>query len=107
MSRPTPHTGERRDAMAGFREGRTAGGRDHFPDCYSIFLAGGIKGGYSHGESDEFVFSIAKDKVHVHDLQATILNQLGFDHTKLSYRFQGRDDRLTDVHGSVVNQIIA
>jgi len=95
-----------------FREGRTAGGsvlgRDHFPDCYSIFLAGGgIKGGYSHGESDEFGFSIAKDKVHVHDLQATILHQLGFDHTQLSYRFQGRDYRLTDVHGNVVNQIIA
>jgi len=95
-----------------FREGRTSGGsilgRDHFPDCYSIFLAGGgIKGGYSHGESDEFGFSIAKDKVHVHDLQATILQQLGFDHTKLSYRFQGRDYRLTDVQGNVVQQIIS
>ena len=95
-----------------FREGRTSGGsilgRDHFPDCYSIFLAGGgIKGGYSHGESDELGFSIAKDKVHVHDLQATILHQLGFDHTKLSYRFQGRDYRLTDVQGNVVQQIIS
>ncbi|MBM4074854.1 MAG: DUF1501 domain-containing protein [Planctomycetes bacterium] len=94
-----------------FREGRTAGGnllgRDHYPDCFSIFLAGGgIKGGHSHGESDEFGFSIAKDKVHIHDVQATILNQLGFDHTKLSYRFQGRDYRLTDVHGEVIQQII-
>ena len=95
-----------------FREGRTSGGnllgRDHYPDCFSIFLAGGgIKGGFSHGESDEFAFSPAKDKVHIHDLQATILNQLGFDHTKLSYKFQGRDYRLTDVHGHVVQNIIA
>lgn len=95
-----------------FREGRTAGGnvlgRDHYPDVYSMWMAGGgVKGGYSHGESDELGFSIAKDKVHVHDLQATILHLLGFDHTKLSYRFQGRDYRLTDVHGNVVKQILA
>ncbi|WP_425618854.1 DUF1501 domain-containing protein [Anatilimnocola sp. NA78] len=94
-----------------FREGRTAGGpnlgRDHFPDCYSMWMAGGgVKGGYSHGESDELGFSIAKDKVHVHDLQATMLHLLGFDHTRLVYRFQGRDYRLTDVHGQVVKQII-
>lgn len=95
-----------------FREGRTAGGpnlgRDHFPDCYSMWLAGGgVKGGYTHGESDELGFSIARDKVHVHDLQATFLQLLGFDHTRLVYRFQGRDYRLTDVHGQVVKQIIA
>jgi Protein of unknown function (DUF1501) len=95
-----------------FREGRTAAsanlGRDHYPDCYSMWLAGGgIKGGLMHGESDELGFSIARDKVHVHDLQATIMNQLGFDHTKLTYRFQGRDYRLTDVHGEVVRNIIA
>ncbi len=95
-----------------FREGRTAGGgvlgRDHYPDCYSMWMAGGgIKGGFSYGESDELGFSIAKDKVHIHDLQATILNQLGFDHTRLTYRFQGRDYRLTDVHGSVVKSILA
>ncbi|MES2789645.1 MAG: DUF1501 domain-containing protein [Planctomycetota bacterium] len=95
-----------------FREGRTAGGmllgRDHYPDCYSMWMAGGgVKGGYSHGESDEFGFSIAKDKVHIHDLQATILHLLGFDHTRLTYRFQGRDFRLTDVHGSVVKQVLA
>ncbi|HVW00914.1 MAG TPA: DUF1501 domain-containing protein [Planctomycetaceae bacterium] len=95
-----------------FREGRTAGsailGRDHYPDCYSMWLAGGgVKGGYSHGESDELGFSVAQDKVHVHDLQATILKLLGFDHTRLTYRFQGRDYRLTDVHGNVVQQIIA
>jgi hypothetical protein len=95
-----------------FREGRTAGGsvlgRDHYPDCYSMWLAGGgVKGGYSHGESDELGFSVAKDKVHVHDLQATILHLLGFDHTKLSFRFQGRDYRLTDVFGEVVKPIVA
>ena len=94
-----------------FREGRTAGGkilgRDHYPDCYSLLLAGGgIKGGYTHGESDELGFSVARDKVHVHDLQATILHLLGFDHTKLTFRFQGRDYRLTDVHGHVVEEIL-
>lgn len=95
-----------------FREGRTATGatlgRDHFPDCYSMWLAGGgVKGGLTHGESDELGFSVARDKVHVHDLQATILHLLGFDHTKLVYRFQGRDYRLTDVHGNVVQEILA
>ena len=95
-----------------FREGRTAGGsvlgRDHYPDCYSMWMAGGgVKGGFSHGESDELGFSVAQDKVHVHDLQATIMHLLGFDHTKLSYRFQGRDYRLTDVHGNVVKNVLA
>ena len=94
-----------------FREGRTAAsanlGRDHFPDCYSMWLAGGgVKGGIMHGESDELGFSVARDKVHVHDLQATIMHLLGFDHTKLTYRFQGRDYRLTDVHGEVVKEIL-
>jgi len=95
-----------------FREGRTAMsevlGRDHYPDCFSVFLAGGgIKPGMSFGETDELGFSITKDKVHVHDLQATILHLLGFDHEKLIFRSQGRDFRLTDVHGQVVNQILA
>jgi hypothetical protein len=95
-----------------FREGRTAGGnllgRDHYPDCYSLVMAGGgVKGGFTHGESDDLGFSVAKDKVHVHDLQATILHLLGFDHTKLTFRFQGRDYRLTDVHGNVVKQLLA
>jgi len=95
-----------------FREGRTAGGgvlgRDHYPDCYTMVLAGGgVKGGYMHGESDDLGFAVAKDKVHVHDLQATILHLLGFDHEKLTYRFQGRDYRLTDVHGKVVREILA
>jgi len=95
-----------------FREGRTAKGailgRDHFPDCYSMFLAGGgVKKGFTYGESDELGFSVAKDKVHVHDLQATILHLLGMDHKKLTYRFQGRDYRLTDVHGEVVRGLLA
>jgi hypothetical protein len=95
-----------------FREGRTAGGdilgRDHFPDCYSMWLAGGgVKGGYTHGASDELGFRVAEDKVHIHDLQATILHLLGFNHEQLTYRFQGRDYRLTDVHGEVVQQILA
>lgn len=95
-----------------FREGRTAKGdvlgRDHFPDCYSMVMAGaGVKGGISYGESDELGFSVARDKVHVHDFQATILHLLGFDHEKLTFRFQGRDYRLTDVHGKVVKGILA
>ncbi|PHY01179.1 MAG: sulfatase [Planctomycetaceae bacterium] len=94
-----------------FREGRTAAsgvlGRDHFPDAFSIFLAGGgIQGGRSYGETDELGFSIVENKVHVHDLQATILHLLGFNHEKLTYRFQGRDFRLTDVHGRVVKDIL-
>jgi hypothetical protein len=95
-----------------FREGRSSGGttlgRDHYPDCYSMWLAdGGVKGGYTHGESDPLGFSIARDKVHIHDLQATILHLLGFDHTRLTFRFQGRDYRLTDVAGEVVKGILA
>jgi len=95
-----------------FREGRTAGGnilgRDHFPDCYSMVLAGGgIQGGIAYGESDELGFSVATDKVHVHDLQATLLHCLGFDHERLTHRFQGRDFRLTDVEGHVVRGILA
>jgi hypothetical protein len=68
---------------------------------------GGVKGGTMYGESDELGFSIARDKVHVHDLQATIIHLLGFDHTRLTYRFQGRDYRLTDVHGEVVKGVLA
>src|SRR5581483_2207442 len=95
-----------------FREGRTASsallGRDHFPDVYTMVLAGaGVKTGIMHGESDELGFSVARDKVHVHDLQATILHLLGLDHERLTFRFQGRDYRLTDVHGHVVEQILA
>lgn len=94
-----------------FREGRTSKskvlGRDHFPDCYSMFLAGGgVKPG-EYGASDELGFRVAENKVHIHDLQATLLHLLGFDHEKLTYRFQGRDYRLTDVHGRVVHDIVS
>jgi hypothetical protein len=95
-----------------FREGRTAKGdvlgRDHYPDAYSMFMAGGgIKPGISYGSTDELAFTVAENGVHVHDLQATILHLLGFDHEQLTYRYQGRDFRLTDVHGEVVRDILA
>jgi len=95
-----------------FREGRTAGGnilgRDHYPDVFTMWMAGGgIKGGFEYGQSDELGFQVAENPVHVHDLQATILHQLGFDHEKLTYRFQGRDYRLTDVHGKVIRELLA
>jgi hypothetical protein len=95
-----------------FREGRTAKsnvlGRDHYPDCYTMILAGaGVKGGFSYGASDEMGFSVAENPVHIHDLQATVLHLLGFDHERLTYRFQGRDFRLTDVHGKVVRDVLA
>jgi len=83
-------------------------GRDHHPNCFTYLLAGGgVKAGTTIGESDDFGFNVTKNKVHVHDLNATILHLLGFDHTKLTYRFQGRDFRLTDVHGKVVKELLA
>ena len=83
-------------------------GRDHHPNCFSMWMAGGgVKGGLTLGESDDFGFNATKDKVHVHDLNATLLHLLGFDHTKLTYRFQGRDFRLTDVHGELVEKLLA
>ena len=83
-------------------------GRDHHPQAYSVWLAGGgIKRGFTYGQTDDLGFQVVKDPVHVHDLQATILHCLGLDHTKLTYRFQGRDFRLTDVHGEVVTAILA
>jgi hypothetical protein len=82
-------------------------GRDHHPRCYSVWLAGaGIQGGRIFGETDDFSYNITKDPVHIHDLNATALHLLGLDHTRLTYRFQGRDYRLTDVHGDVVKQIL-
>ena len=82
-------------------------GRDHHPNCFTMWLAGGgVKAGTTIGESDEFGFNVTRDRVHVHDLQATILHLLGFDHTRLTYRSQGRDFRLTDVHGRVVKQLL-
>jgi hypothetical protein len=95
-----------------FREGRTAKGsnigRDHHPHCYTLFMAGaGLKHGLTYGASDELGFYPVQTPVHVHDLQATILRLMGFDHEKLTYRFQGRDFRLTDVFGKVVSDILA
>jgi hypothetical protein len=83
-------------------------GRDHHPNAFTMWLAGGgVKPGVVLGESDELGFNVAKDRVHVHDLHATCLHLLGFDHLKLTYRFQGRDFRLTDVHGNVVAKLLA
>jgi hypothetical protein len=83
-------------------------GRDHNHYGFSMWLAGGgVKGGYVHGATDEFGFAAVENKVHVHDLHATILHLLGFDHEKLTYRYAGRDFRLTDVHGRVVKEVLA
>jgi hypothetical protein len=72
-----------------------------------LLAGGGIKGGFSYGATDDFGFKAVENRVHVHDLHATILNQLGFDHTRLTYRHAGRDFRLTDVHGEVIRDLIA
>ena len=83
-------------------------GRDHHPNAFTMWLAGGgIKRGITLGETDDFGFNATTDRVHVHDLHATILHLLGFDHTELTYRFQGRDFRLTDVEGEVVSKLLA
>ena len=83
-------------------------GRDHHPRCFSLWLAGGgIKGGITHGETDEFAYNIVKDPVDVHDLHATLLHQLGLDHERLTSPFQGRDFRLTDVGGKILTPILA
>ena len=82
-------------------------GRDHHGRCFSMWLAGGgIRGGQTFGETDDHSFNVARDPVHVHDLNATLLDRLGFDHTRLTFRFQGRDYRLTDVHGRVVAEVL-
>ena len=83
-------------------------GRDHHPRCFTIWMAGGgIKPGFTHGETDHFSYNIVKDPVHVHDLHATILHVLGIDHTKLTFKYQGRNFRLTDVHGKAVKNVLA
>jgi arylsulfatase A-like enzyme len=89
-------------------ESRKTTGRDHHIDAFTVWMAGaGVKKGYIHGETDELGFGIIDGKVHVHDLHATILHLLGFDHEQLTYRFQGREFRLTDVHGNIVRQILS
>jgi len=95
-----------------FREGRTAAGphlgRDHHPFSNTMFMAGGgLKPGFTLGATDELGFHVVEKPVHIHDIQATILHLLGLDHTRLTYRFQGRDYRLTDVHGRVIKDVLA
>jgi len=83
-------------------------GRDHHPRCFTVWMAGGgVKPGISYGRTDDFSYNVIQDPVHVHDLNATILHTLGIDHQRLTYRFQGRDFRLTDVHGKLVKGILA
>jgi uncharacterized protein (DUF1501 family) len=85
-----------------------ARGRDHHPKAYSMWLAGGgIKPGMVHGATDDLGYNIVQDPVHVHDLQATLMHCLGLDHERLTFRSQGRDFRLTDVHGGVIKAILA
>lgn len=87
--------------------GRTLG-RDHHPQAFTVWMAGGgIRPGMSIGKTDEFGFNIVEDPIHVHDLQATMLHCLGFDHERLTYHHAGRDFRLTDVHGHVVRQVLS
>jgi hypothetical protein len=82
-------------------------GRDHHPRCFTMFAAGGgFKRGYTHGETDDFSYNIVKDPMEVHDLNATMMHLLGVDHTRLTYKFQGRHYRLTDVHGKVVRELL-
>jgi len=92
----------------GEMDGKQRTGRNHNPHCFNAILAGGgIRSGIVYGASDEFGYEAAENPVHVHDLQATILHLLGLDHTRLTYRHAGRDFRLTDVGGNVVEGILA
>jgi hypothetical protein len=86
---------------------RASTGRDHHIDAFTMWVAGGGTKPGIYGETDELGFGVVEGKIHVHDLHATLLHQLGFDHERLTYRFQGRDFRLTDVHGKVVRRILA
>ena len=87
---------------------KTNYGRDHHPRCFTVWMAGGgVKSGFSYGETDEFGYNITKDPVHVHDFQATLLHLMGIDHERLTFKHQGRRFRLTDVHGHVVKDVIA
>lgn len=89
-------------------EARDTIGRDHHVDAFTMWVAGGgFKPGYLHGSTDDLGFGVVEGNVHVHDLHATLLHQLGFDHEQLTYRFQGRDFRLTDIHGQVVREVLS
>ena len=97
-----------RTPMMEARTGKSFFGRDHHNEAFTMWMAGaGIKKGMTYGETDVIGYSGIRDRVHVHDIQATILNQLGLDHERLTYRFQGRDFRLTDVHGNVIKDILS
>jgi arylsulfatase A-like enzyme len=86
----------------------TTYGRDHHPRCFTVLMAGaGVNKGTTYGETDDFSYNIVKEGVHVHDLNATILHLMGVEHTRLTYRYQGRDFRLTDIHGEVVKKLLA
>lgn len=83
-------------------------GRDHHPQAFTMWLAGGgVKGGLTYGVTDELGFNVVESPVHIHDLQATVLHLLGLDHERLTFSYAGRDFRLTDVHGNVVQDILA
>ena len=83
-------------------------GRDHHPRCFTGWMAGGgVKPGLTYGETDDYGYNVVKDPVHVHDLHATLLHLFGIDHERLTYRFQGRRYRLTDVHGRVISALLA
>ena len=83
-------------------------GRDHHPRCYSLWMAGGgVRAGHVHGETDDYAYNVARDPLHVHDFHATLLHLLGIDHKRMTYRFEGRDFRLTDVAGEVEKRILA
>ncbi|MGY8675918.1 MAG: DUF1501 domain-containing protein, partial [Verrucomicrobiia bacterium] len=83
-------------------------GRDHHPRCFSMWLAGaGIRAGQTIGETDDYCYNIVRDPIHVHDLNATILHLLGVDHERLTYKFQGRQFRLTDVHGELIHAALS
>ena len=98
----------RTSTYQGSSDNPAVGGRDHHVDGGTVWLAGGgVKGGHVHGVTDDFGLGVAADAVHVHDLQATLLHTLGFDHQKLTYKHQGRDYRLTDVAGNVIEKLLA
>jgi arylsulfatase A-like enzyme len=83
-------------------------GRDHHPRCFTMLMAGaGIRDGLTHGETDEYCYNIVRDPVHMHDLNATILHLLGVDHKQLTFKYQGRDFRLTDIHGELVKPVLS
>ncbi len=92
-------------------QGKLAGknfGRDHHPRCFTMWMAGGgIKGGMTYGETDPYCYNVAENPVHIHDLHATILHLLGIDHERLTFKYQGRRFRLTDVHGRVIEDVLA